>query len=125
MMETYTRRQTLNKDLEKSYWWIFGGKGGFTRCQIINLLLDRPYNAYQIAQKLGKSYNNIKYHLRVLMKEYLIKSDSRQYSAFYYVSKDFNVEIYKKIYKLIVENEQYLLKRSKLRSLLRRMKKEM
>jgi len=124
-METYTRRQTLNKDLEKSYWWIFGGKGGFTRCQIINLLLDRPYNAYQIAQKLGKSYNNIKYHLRVLMKEYLIKSDSRQYSAFYYVSKDFNVEIYKKIYKLIVENEQYLLKRSKLRSLLRRMKKEM
>ncbi|MHA1268526.1 MAG: winged helix-turn-helix domain-containing protein [Candidatus Helarchaeota archaeon] len=123
-MEVYVTNQTINKDLEREYWWIFGGKGGYTRCQIINLLLDRPYNAYQIAQKLEKSYNNIKYHLRVLKKEYMIKSDNRQYSAFYYISKDFKVNVFERIYKLIVENEQYQIKRSKLKSFLRRLKKE-
>ncbi|MHA1311832.1 MAG: winged helix-turn-helix domain-containing protein [Candidatus Helarchaeota archaeon] len=124
MLETYINSQKMTRNLEREYWWIFGGKGGFTRCQIVDLLLDRPYNAYQIAQKLQKSYNNIKYHLRVLKKEYLIKSDDRYYSAFYYISKDFNINIFKKIYNLIIENEQYQMKRSKLRSFLRRIKTE-
>ncbi|MHA1790230.1 MAG: winged helix-turn-helix domain-containing protein, partial [Candidatus Helarchaeota archaeon] len=50
------------------FWWLFGGTGGFIRYQIIELLLQKSYNACQMTKKLNVSYNNIRYHLDVLKK---------------------------------------------------------
>ena len=121
MMDVYLENRQFDQNIEKSYWWVFGGKGGYSRCQIMELLLDRPYNAYQISKKLEKSYNNIKYHLRVLKREFMVKNDGRTYSSFHYICKDFNIEIFGKIFQLINENEKYQKKRTKFRTFKRKL----
>ena len=85
------------KMLEHEYWWVFGGKGGVTRALIINILRNRPFNAYQLSKILKKSYNNIKYHLNILRKSELIANDSHKYSSFYFLTKNFNDKLYQKI----------------------------
>ncbi|MBD3230768.1 MAG: ArsR family transcriptional regulator [Candidatus Lokiarchaeota archaeon] len=122
MMDAYLRNGAPYSNTEKDYWWIFGGKGGYTRCEIVNELLERPYNAHQLAEKLDKSYNNVKYHLRVLIKNYLIKSDNRKYSRFFFIVKNFKREHFKDIYELMSENERYKMNKTKLKSFIRRMK---
>ena len=89
----------INKLVEREYWWLFGGKkGGSIRTKIIKLLEKRPFNAFQIAKYIETSYNNVKYHLEVLLKAGLIKNDGHNYRKNYYLSKDFNQDIFTRIF---------------------------
>jgi len=83
------------------YWWVFGRKGGDTREKIINLLLDRPYNAHQISEILKMSYRNIKHHLKVLQDASFIVKNGQKYGKIYLISPNFNIDEFNKICKKI------------------------
>ncbi|MCS4542383.1 MAG: winged helix-turn-helix domain-containing protein [Euryarchaeota archaeon] len=91
--------------MRELFWWIFGGTvGGLTRAEIIKALKDRPYNANQLAQKLGLDYKTVRYHLDVLERNGLVKPTEQTYPMYFLTEEmekgyqDFEM-IYEKIAK--------------------------
>ena len=74
--------------MEKLIWWLIAGmKGGINRARIIHLLHQRPYNANQIAEKLGLDYKTTRHHLEVLEKNDIITaSGGKKYGRMYFLS---------------------------------------
>ncbi|MBD3228364.1 MAG: ArsR family transcriptional regulator [Candidatus Lokiarchaeota archaeon] len=99
--ETSLEEKKMNKKLKSpdnsDYWWIFGRKGGKTRSGIIDLLIDRPYNAQQIAEILHMSYRNIKHHLKVLQDVAFVMKNDQKYGKLYLLNPNFDRQIYNKI----------------------------
>ncbi|MHA1269050.1 MAG: ArsR/SmtB family transcription factor [Candidatus Helarchaeota archaeon] len=91
-----------NEELEivSQYWWLFGRSGGKTRIKIINLLIERPYNANQLSIKLNMSYRNIKHHLKILKEAGVVVENSDQkYGKIFVINSKFNKKIFKDIIK--------------------------
>ncbi|MHA1231129.1 MAG: ArsR/SmtB family transcription factor [Candidatus Helarchaeota archaeon] len=84
------------KDIS-NYWWLFGGNGGKTRIRIINLLLNRPYNANQISKILHTSYRNIIHHLKLLEKAKIVYTNNLKYGKLFIISPDFNHNLYSEV----------------------------
>ena len=58
------------------WWLIAGSKGGINRARIIKELHDRPYNANQLTEKLDLDYKTVRHHLKVLLENRIIESNS-------------------------------------------------
>ena len=59
--------------MRKLLWWVFAGTaGGPNRARIVMALNERPYNAHQLAEKLGLNYKTVRHHLKILMKTTLL-----------------------------------------------------
>lgn len=74
------------------------------RARIINDLHDRPYNANQLTEKLGLDYKTVRHHLKILIDNGIIESNSgEKYGTMYFLSKNMEenyalfMEIWEKI----------------------------
>ncbi|MHA1309404.1 MAG: helix-turn-helix domain-containing protein [Candidatus Helarchaeota archaeon] len=87
-------------ELVSQYWWLFGRSGGETRIKIINLLMERPYNANQLSNKLEMSYRNIKHHLKILKDLGVVAQNSDQkYGKIFVINSKFNKDIFNEVIK--------------------------
>ncbi|ALV63474.1 MULTISPECIES: ArsR/SmtB family transcription factor [Thermococcus] len=76
----------MNPVRQLLWWLIAGSEGGFNRARIIAALRERPYNARQLARRLGLNYTTVRYHLEVLQKNGLITSTENRYGRMYFLS---------------------------------------
>jgi DNA-binding transcriptional ArsR family regulator len=75
----------LNKKL---LWYLIAGtRGGHTRAMILKSLIDRPYNANQLAEYMKMDYKTIRHHLEILIKNGVITMEGGKYGAMYFISK--------------------------------------
>jgi len=90
-----TENILLKKELNKSNkqrkllcYLIQGSRGGKTRALVLKHLLDRSYNANQLAKTLNKDYKTIRHHLEVLTKNEIVTSKNEGKSSLYFISKN-------------------------------------
>jgi len=76
--------------MRKLIWWVFAGtSGGPNRARIVRVLNERPYNAHQLAEKLGLNYKTIRHHLKILQENNIITSTGKnKYGELYFLSKE-------------------------------------
>ena len=92
--------------VEKVLWWLIAGsKGGVNRARIISALHERPYNANKLAEKLNLDYKTIRYHMKILEDNHVIRASGGKYGAMYFLSSELedNYELFKHIWKEIEE----------------------
>lgn len=77
----------MNQVRQLLWWLIAGSEGGPNRARIIAALKERPYNARQLAKKLGLNYTTVRYHLDVLQKNGLVTSTENRYGRMYFLSQ--------------------------------------
>ena len=68
-------------------------RGGFTRLRIIMLLLERPYNAHQLARTLQLDYKAIQHHMQVLQKNNMVTKIGKKYGAIFHLSNFLEINI--------------------------------
>ncbi len=72
----------------KLLWWIFAiTQGGLVRAKIAKKLNERPLTTSQLARELNLTYQDIRYHLKILAENKLVESigDSRY---IYFITED-------------------------------------
>jgi DNA-binding transcriptional ArsR family regulator len=94
----------LKRDhMEDLLWWLFvGSKGGINRVRIINLLHEKPHNAYNISEILELNYKTVRHHLKLLEDHNVIATPPGvKYGAVYFLSEEMkeNFESFKNIQK--------------------------
>jgi len=73
---------------------MLGKKGGANRLRILRSLIDRPYNANQMAELLDLNYRTIKHHLDVLAKNDLVRvSADGGYGEVYFLTPEMEAQI--------------------------------
>ncbi len=85
-------------------WYLIAGtRGGQTRALLLRLLIDRPYNANQLAEAMNMDYKTIRHHLDVLIKNGIITMEGDKYGAMYFISKtmEANIDEFNKIWEKI------------------------
>jgi two-component system cell cycle sensor histidine kinase/response regulator CckA len=89
-----TENVLLKKELKKSdkqrkllCYLIKGTRGGKTRAIILRHLIDRSYNAHQLAMALNMDYKTIRHHLRVLIDNGMITKRDDGNTAVYFLSE--------------------------------------
>jgi predicted transcriptional regulator len=74
----------------KLIWWIFGvSRGGKTRCRITRILKDKPSSISQLAKKLGLTYHDIRYHVKILQENRIIESIGDASISMYFLTDEF------------------------------------
>jgi DNA-binding transcriptional ArsR family regulator len=88
--------------MRKLIWWVFAGTtGGPNRARIVRSLNERPYNAHQLAEKLGLNYKTVRHHLKILEENKMITSTGKnKYGELYFLSTEMedNYEIFKDLW---------------------------
>jgi len=80
--------------LKKLLWYLIAGtRGGQTRAVILRRLIDRPYNANQLAESMNMDYKTIRHHLDVLVKNGIVTIEGDKYGAMYFISKAMEVNL--------------------------------
>ena len=75
-------------------WYLIAGtRGGDTRARIIDLLVQRPYNANQLSKELGMDYKTIRHHIDVLLKHNIIVTEGDKYGNMYFLSSQMEVNL--------------------------------
>ena len=70
------------------YYLLLGTRGGETRARILNSIKNKPINANQLASELKLDYKTIQHHLRILVKNNILKTISgNSYGAVYFLSE--------------------------------------
>ncbi len=95
------------------FWLIAGSTGGPNRARIIIELLDRPYNAHQISEKLNLNYKTVRHHLKVLEENnVIISSGNYKYGELYFLTDNMmeNYELFQDIWKELEKNNINLKK---------------
>jgi two-component system cell cycle sensor histidine kinase/response regulator CckA len=72
---------------------IKGTRGGKTRTLILRHLIERSYNAHQLAKTLGMNYKTVRHHLGVLVKNGIVTRGNDGCIALYFISKDIESEL--------------------------------
>ena len=74
--------------LKRLLWYVLAGtRGGLMRIKIIELIIDRPYNANQLKKELGVDYKTVQHHLKVLMENRILTtSEEKKYGSVYFLS---------------------------------------
>lgn len=68
----------------KLLWWIFAvTRGGKVRARIVKKLKDRPSTTSQLAKELKLTYQDIRYHLKLLEEHGLIESSNTSISVYF------------------------------------------
>ena len=74
--------------MEKLLWYIIAGtRGGINRARIIYTLKMRPFNANQLAEKLGLDYKTVTHHIKVLQKNNLIVTTGNGYGDMHFLTE--------------------------------------
>jgi predicted ArsR family transcriptional regulator len=60
---------------------------------MLKLLIDRPYNANQLAEVMCMDYKTIRHHLEVLIKNGIITTEGDKYGSMYFISKTMEANI--------------------------------
>jgi len=60
---------------------------------ILKSLIDRPYNANQLAESMDMDYKTIRHHLDVLVKNGVITMEGDKYGAMYFISNVMEVNL--------------------------------
>ncbi len=72
----------------KLLWWIFAvTRGGLVRARIVRRLKERPYTTSQLARELKLTYQDIRYHLKLLEEHGLIESSNTSISLYFLTDK--------------------------------------
>ena len=72
----------------KLLWWIFAvTRGGLVRARIGRRLKERPYTTSQLARELKLTYQDIRYHLKLLEEHGLIESSNTSISLYFLTDK--------------------------------------
>jgi hypothetical protein len=98
------------ESLEYKYARIFGGRGGNTRSNIVNLLLDSsiPLNRMEVASKLDLASKHCLQQITKLVNYNILTVSDNSYNiAWYRISKEFKIEIYIKVIDFIKNDEFY------------------
>jgi len=74
--------------LKQVLWYVLAGtRGGYSRIRIIEALIDRPYNANQLSEKLEMDYRTIRHHLKVLTENNILARPAGDaYGSMYFLS---------------------------------------
>jgi len=86
---------------KKFLWWLIAGtKGGRNRGRIINELIERPYNAHQLAEILTLDYKTVRHHIEVLEVNDIVTSTGKTYGTLYFLSDKMeeNYETFREIW---------------------------
>lgn len=75
-------------------WYLIAGtRGGDTRARMINMLVQRPYNANQLSKELGMDYKTIRHHIDVLLKHNIIVTEGDKYGTMYFLSSQMEANL--------------------------------
>ena len=75
-------------------WYLIAGtRGGDTRARMIDLLVQRPYNANQLSKELGMDYKTIRHHIDVLLKHNIIVTEGDKYGTMYFLSSQMEANL--------------------------------
>jgi PAS domain S-box-containing protein len=77
-----------NKQNKLLYYLIEGTRGGKTRAIILRHLVEKSYNANQLATALNMDYKTIRHHLEVLVKYGIITRKHDGHSDLYFISNN-------------------------------------
>lgn len=94
--------------MKRLLWWLLAGtRGGETRTMILRLLMERPYNANQLTQKLGLDYKTVRHHLRVLQKNRIVTARGGRYGRLYFLTPEMeeNLHVLEEICRRIGKNK--------------------
>ena len=70
------------------YYLLLGTRGGETRARILNSIKNKPINANQLASELKLDYKTIQHHLRILVKNNILKTiNGNSYGVVYFLSE--------------------------------------
>jgi DNA-binding transcriptional ArsR family regulator len=87
--------------MEQLLWYLLAGsRGGYNRIRIIEALKERPFNAHQLAEKLGLDYRTIRHHLDLLVKNnVLARPAGDAYGSMYFLSglMKASLEVFEKV----------------------------
>ena len=74
--------------MKQVLWYILAGtRGGYSRIRIIEALIERPFNANQLSEKLEMDYRTIRHHLKVLTdNNVLARPAGDAYGSMYFLS---------------------------------------
>jgi len=87
---------------QKLSYLILGQKGGRKRMQIIDLLVERPYNLHQLSKVMDINYRTVRHHVDVLIRnEILSSSKTGTYGEVFFLTHDMesNMDIYHDVIK--------------------------
>lgn len=83
-----------DKQTRKLLLYLFTStRGGYSRLKIVTLLLDQPYNTYNLAQELQMDYKAIQHHLQVLEKNNLVTKTGERYGSIFHLSNFLEMNI--------------------------------
>lgn len=82
-----------NKQRKLLCYLIRGTRGGKNRTLILRLLVDRSYNAHQLAKALDMDYKTVRHHLGILVKNGIVTRDNGGLTALYFISKNIESEL--------------------------------
>jgi len=88
---------------KKILWWIFAvSRGGIVRAKIVKKIKDRPSTTSQLARELKLTYQDIRYHIK-LLEEHKILESSKTPTAVYFITDEMeeNWKEFMKIWKSI------------------------
>ncbi|HEC76260.1 MAG TPA: ArsR family transcriptional regulator [Thermoplasmatales archaeon] len=94
--------------VKKILWWLLAASaGGINRGKIIELLIEKPMNANELAKELELDYKTVRHHLRVLEKNSLITSMGEEYAKMYFISEllEENINYFYEIWEKIGKNK--------------------
>ena len=82
------------------YYLILDTKGGQTRGKIIDTIKKKPMNANQLASELNLDYKTIQHHLKILIKNNLLKTFNNDYGTVYFLSDylEQNINLFNEIW---------------------------
>ncbi len=72
---------------------IEGTRGGKTRALILKHLIEKSYNANQLAKALNMDYKTIRHHLEILVKKGMITRGQDEYSGLYFIAKNIESDL--------------------------------
>ncbi len=95
--ENMMLKQELNKSNKQRKllcYLIKGTRGGKSRALILRHLIDKSYNAHQLAKLLNMDYKTIRHHLEVLIKNGIITKSNDGHTDLYFLSKNVAESLY-------------------------------
>ncbi len=75
------------------YYLIEGTRGGKTRALILRNLIEKSYNAHQLAKILNLDYKTVRHHLDVLIKNEIVSRGKNGQTNLYFLSKDIESDL--------------------------------
>lgn len=77
----------------KLIWWLFAvSRGGKPRSRITKIIKERPSSISQLAKKLGLSYHDVRYHVKILQKNRVIEPLENASISMYFLTDEFEGE---------------------------------